>query len=495
MINPYLVIFILLAYFAFLIFIAKITTKKGGGNDAFFLGNRKSPWYVVSFGMIGASLSGVTFISIPGWVGSAQFSYMQMVFGYMIGYWIIASVLLPLYYKLKLTSIYSYLGDRFGPSTHKTGATFFLISRIIGASFRLFLVAIVLQIAVFEPLGMSVSFVPAVIVTVALIWLYTNKGGMKTIIWTDMFQTFFMLLAVFITIKSIMGALDLNWAGVIKTVKDSDYSQIFFFGDFADNPRNFFKMFFGGIFIAVTMTGLDQDMMQKNLSCKTLYESQKNVFWLGVMLIIVNLFFLALGALLYIFAAKINFPIPEQTDYLYPRLAIGGYLGIVTAVAFIIGLTASAYSSADSALTSLTTSFSIDILDIKDKPVDEQVKIRKMVHIGMSIVLIIVIILFKAINNDNVVQSLFDMAKYTYGPLLGFFFTGLFTKIQVKDKYVPFVAIAAPIISYIINNYSYDVLGYKFGFELIILNGLLTVFGMWLLRTKKGSDTKIEVVK
>jgi Na+/proline symporter len=474
-----------------LIFIARITSKKAG-NDAFFLGNRKSPWYVVSFGMIGASLSGVTFISIPGWVDSANFSYMQMVLGYMFGYYIIASVLLPLYYRLKLTSIYSYLGERFGPMTYKTGASFFLLSRIIGASFRLFLVAIVLQIAVFEPLGLSISFVPSVIVTVGLIWLYTNKGGIKTIIWTDMLQTMFMLLAVFITIKSIMSAMDLNWMGVIKTVKESEYSQIFFFDDFANNPRNFFKMFFGGAFIAITMTGLDQDMMQKNLSCKTLYESQKNVFWLGVMLIVVNLFFLSLGALLYIFAAKINFPIPEQTDYLYPKLAIGGYLGVFTGIAFIIGLTASAYSSADSALTSLTTSFSIDILNIGKKPENEQVKIRKRVHIGMSVVLILVILLFKAINDDNVIQSLFDAAKYTYGPLLGFYFAGLFTKLKVKDKFIPIVAIAAPILSYILNTFSLELIGYKFGFELIIINGFFTVMGMWILRSK-DTDTKFEI--
>ena len=485
MINPYLVIFILIAYFALLIFIAKITSKKAG-NDAFFLGNRKSPWYVVSFGMIGASLSGVTFISIPGWVSSAKFSYMQMVFGYMIGYWIIASVLLPLYYKLKLTSIYTYLGQRFGPSTYKTGASFFLLSRIIGASFRLFLVAIVLQIAVFEPMGLNYSFVPAVVLTVGLIWLYTYKGGIKTIIWTDMLQTALMLLAVFITIKSIMNAMDLNWIGLFKTVKESTYSQMFFFDDLATDPRSFFKMFFGGVFIAVTMTGLDQDMMQKNLSCKTLYESQKNIFWLGLMLIVVNLVFLSLGALLYLFAAQINFPIPEQTDYLYPKLAIGGYLGVFTGIAFIIGLTASAYSSADSALTSLTTSFSIDILNIEKKPKEEQVKIRKWVHIGMSLVLIIVILLFKAINNDNVIQSLFDVAKYTYGPLLGFYFAGLFTKIQVRDKFVPFVAIAAPILGFLINRYSYEMFDYKFGFELIILNGVLTVLGMWIFSKKKN---------
>ena len=484
MINPYLTISILLLYFVVLILVARITVKKGT-NEAFFLGNRKSPWYVVSFGMIGASLSGVTFISIPGWVGSAQFSYMQMVFGYLFGYWIIATVLLPLYYRLNLTSIYTYLGDRFGRYTYKSGASFFILSRIIGASFRLFLVAIVLQTAVFEPFGVENSFVPSVILTVALIWVYTNRGGIKTIIWTDALQTFFMLLAVAITIYSIKEALDLNWFGLVKTVKESDYSQIFFFEDLKGNPKNFFKMFFGGMFIAVTMTGLDQDMMQKNLSCKTLYESQKNVFWLGMMLIIVNLFFLALGALLYIYAGHIGFAIPEKTDYLFPGLAVGGHLGLIAGITFIIGLTASAYSSADSALTSLTTSFSIDILNIGDKPEEEAQRIRKRVHIGMSVVLIIVILIFGLINDDSVIQSLFDAAKYTYGPLLGFYFAGLFTKFKVKDKFMPFVAIAAPVLSYILNHNSHYFTDYKFGFELIIINGLFTVLGMWVFADRK----------
>jgi Na+/proline symporter len=488
MINPYLVAFILLAYFGVLMFVSRLTTRKTS-NAAFFTANRKSPWYVVAFGMIGASLSGVTFISVPGWVGDTQFSYMQMVLGYLVGYYVIANFLLPLYYKLKLTSIYSYLGDRFGKRTYKTGAIFFLISRIIGASFRLYLVAIVLQLAVFEPLGWPFSFFPAVLVTVFLIWLYTRKGGIKTIVWTDMFQTFFMLLAVAITIFAVVRAMDLNYLEVYKTIKDSDYSQIFFFDDFKHNKLNFIKMFVAGAFIAITMTGLDQDMMQKNLTCRTLYDSQKNVFWLGIMLVIVNMFFLSLGALLYIYANHIGFAIPEQTDYLYPKLAIGGYLGITTAIAFIIGLIASAFSSADSALTALTTSFSIDILDIGKKTEEEQLKTRKIVHIGMAITLVIVIMLFKSINDSNVIQSLFDAAKYTYGPLLGFYFAGMFTKINVQDKMMPLVAIMAPILSYLINIVARDYFDINIGFELLLVNGFLTVLGMFIFQDRSKEES------
>ena len=484
MINPYLVAFILLAYFGMLMLVSRLTSRKTS-NEAFFVANRKSPWYVVAFGMVGASLSGVTFISVPGWVGDSQFSYMQMVLGYLVGYYVIANFLLPLYYRLKLTSIYTYLGDRFGKSTYKTGASFFLLSRIIGASFRLYLVAIVLQIGVFEPLGWPFSFVPAVLLTVFLIWLYTRRGGIKTIVWTDTLQTFFMLLAVVITIYSIMRAMDLNVFGLYETIKNSDYSQVFFFEDFKTNKFNFFKMFIAGAFIAITMTGLDQDMMQKNLTCRTLYDSQKNVFWLGIMIAVVNLFFLALGALLFIYSKQIGFTIPEQTDYLYPKLAIGGYLGMTTAIAFIIGLIASAFSSADSALTALTTSFSIDILDIKNKPEEEQVRIRKKVHIGMAVVLVIVIILFRLINNSNVIQAVFDAAKYTYGPLLGFYFVGMFTKIKVYDKMMPLVAILAPVLSFLINKVAWDYFDVKIGFELLLINGGLTVLGMFIFKDNK----------
>jgi len=490
MINPYLVIFILVAYFAMLLGVSRLTTRKGG-NEAFFVANRKSPWYIVAFGMIGASLSGVTFISIPGWVGKSDFSYLQMVLGYLVGYWVIANFLLPLYYKLKLISIYTYLDQRFGKFTYKTGASFFLISRIIGASFRLYLVAIVLQIAVFEPLGIGISFVPSVILTVFLIWLYTRKGGIKTIVWTDMIQTLFMLLAVVITVYSIIKAMDLNFIGVINLVKDSDYSKIFFFDDFNHNPRNFFKMFIAGAFVAITMTGLDQDMMQKNLSCKTLYESQKNVFWLSVMLVFVNLLFLSLGALLYLYSNQIGLAIPEHTDELYPRMAIGGYLGPFTAIAFIIGLTASAYSSADSALTALTTSFSIDILNLKSKPVETQEKTRKMVHVGMAVLLILVILLFRYAGNENVVESLFDAAKYTYGPLLGFYFVGMFTKINVHDKMMPVIAIAAPVLSFFINKVAIDYFDFNFGFALLLVNGFITFLGMFIFK-KDSSLAEID---
>jgi Na+/proline symporter len=488
MLNPYLVAFVLLAYFGMLMLVSRLTSRKTS-NEAFFTANHKSPWYVVSFGMVGASLSGVTFISVPGWVGNTQFSYMQMVLGYLVGYWVIANFLLPLYYKLKLTSIYSYLDDRFGNRTYKTGASFFLISRIIGASFRLYLVAIVLQIAVFEPLGWPFSFLPAVLITVFLIWLYTRRAGLKTIVWTDTIQTIFMLLAVAISIFAIVRAMDMNIIETFKTIKNSDYSQIFFFEDFKHNKLNFFKMFIAGAFLAITMTGLDQDMMQKNLTCKTLYDSQKNMFWLGIMLVIVNLFFLSLGALLYIYSNHIGFATPEQTDYLYPKLAIGGYLGITTAIAFIIGLIASAFSSADSALTALTTSFSIDILNIENKPEEDQVKIRKRVHIGMALVLVIVIMLFRTINDSNVIQSLFDAAKYTYGPLLGFYFVGMFTHIKVQDKMMPLVAIMAPILSYLINITARDYFDLNIGFELLLVNGFITVLGMFIFQDRTKDET------
>lgn len=490
MLNPYIVAGILIAYFGVLMWVSRLTSKNAG-NETFFVGNRKSPWYIVAFGMVGASLSGITFISVPGWVGTSDFSYMQMVLGYLVGYWVIANFLLPLYYRLKLTSIYTYLGDRFGRSTYKTGAIFFLISRIIGASFRLYLVAMVLQLAVFEPLNWSFSFLPAVLLTVFLIWLYTRKGGIKTIVWTDAIQTLFMLIAVFVTIYSIMQALDLNAITLYKTIKDSDFSQVFFFDDFRHNKQHFFKMFIAGAFIAMTMTGLDQDMMQKNLTCKTLYESQKNVFWLGIMLVFVNLFFLSLGALLYVYADQIGFLIPEKTDYLFPQMAISGTLGIITAIAFVIGLIASAFSSADSALTALTTSFSIDVLEISKQTEDKQIEIRKKVHIGMAITLVIVIVVFHLIHSTRVIESLFDAASYTYGPLLGFFFVGMFTRIKVRDRMMPLVAILAPVLSFLIDRVANDYFDVAIGFELLLINGALTVLGMYLFKTNNYKESLI----
>jgi Na+/proline symporter len=481
--SPSLILLAVVLYFGFLIFISFLTSKKGD-NDTFFLGNKKSPWYVVAFGMIGASLSGVTFISVPGWVSGSQFSYMQMVLGYLIGYFFISFVLLPLYYRLNLTSIYTYLEQRFGFWSYKSGAGFFLISRVIGAAFRLYLVAIVLQFAVFDRLDFEIPFAVTVIITIALIWLYTFKGGIGTIIWTDTLQTFFMLASVGITIWLIMNHMGLGVIETIELIDTSKYSQIFFFDDW-NSSKHFVKQFLGGAFISIVMTGLDQDMMQKNLSCKNTKEAQKNMISMSLVLVIVNLFFLGLGALLYIFAEKNGITIPEKADLLYPTIALDGYLNQAVAVFFILGLIAAAYSSADSALTSLTTSFCVDFLDIKNKAKEIQKKWRIMTHIGFSVLLVLVILVFKQINDDSVIKELFVAAGFTYGPILGLFSFGMFTKLNVKDKYVPIICIISPLICYFLKANSETLLnGYKFGFELLILNGFLTFVGLLFISKK-----------
>lgn len=479
--SAILFLIIILGYFAVLIIISWFTSKKAD-NNSFFLGNRKSPWYVVAFGMIGASLSGVTFISVPGWVGSSQFSYMQMVLGYLVGYFIIANVLMPMYYRLNLTSIYSYLENRFGKLSYKTGAGFFLISRIIGASFRLFLVASVLQLVVFD--AWKVPFFVTVLVTIALIWFYTFRGGIKTIIWTDTLQTFSMLLAVIVSVILISRELNLDFKSMISTISESEYSRIWFFDDWR-SQYHFVKQFLGGIFIAIVMTGLDQDMMQKNLSCRNIKEAKKNMYWMSIALVPVNLIFLALGALLFIYAGKMNISIPESTDMLFPAIATAGNFGYVVGVLFIIGLVAAAYSSADSALTSLTTSFTIDILNGNKM---DDVKLRKTrfrVHLLISIALLLVILLFRTINDENVISAIFRVAGYTYGPLLGLYAFGLFHKTKVNDNYVPVIAVLSPILTFIINRFSSEIFwGYNFGFELLLVNGLFTYLGLWAIRRR-----------
>jgi len=404
---------------------------------------------------------------------------MQVVFGYFFGYVIIATVLMPLYYRMQLTSIYTYLEERFGFYAYKTGASFFLLSRVVGASFRLFLVASVLQLLIFD--AWNIPFFVTVAITILLIWLYTNKGGIKTIVWTDSFQTLFMLIAVGISIYSISSALDLSFLGLIAEIKSSSYSQIFFFEQVNDD-RHFVKQFLSGIFIAIVMTGLDQDMMQKNLSCKNIGDAQKNMFSFSVVLIFVNLIFLVLGALLFIYAQKMNIAIPEKTDHLFPIIATQ-HLSVFAGIFFILGLIAAAYSSADSALTSLTTSVCVDFLDIQKK--ENGKKIRKQVHVLVSIVLFGVILIFNALNDESVISSLFKAAGYTYGPLLGLYSFGLLLKYKVKDYLVPFVCILAPIVSFLINLNSETLFnGYKFGFEILIVNGLLTFLGLLMISKK-----------
>lgn len=478
--TPGLILISFLIYTAIIFSIAWITSRKAD-NQSFFLGNRKSPWPVVAYGMIGASLSGVTFISIPGWVGDTGFTYFAIVLGYVFGYAVITTVLLPLYYKLNLTSIYTYLDKRFGRSSYKTGASFFLLSRIIGASFRMFLVIGVLQVFVFDHFG--VPFWMTVVLFMFLIQLYTMKGGIKTIVWTDTMQTTFMLLAVCITIAIILIQMDFSLSKMINVVWDSQFSKIV--ETDVNSPRNFFKMFISGMFITIVMTGLDQDMMQKNLSCKNLKDAQKNMTTLSLVLVPVNMIFLFLGAVLFIYAAKFNIALPEATDHVFPAIAFGE-LGIVAGLVFIIGLISAAYSSADSALTSLTTSFSLDILELDKKFPDNDnllKKSRQRVHIAMALVIIFVIISFDLINNQAIIHQLFTFAGFTYGPLLGLFSFGLFTKFQVDDKWVPIVAILAPVLSYLISHFSESIFnGYQIGFELLIINGILTFIGLYLIR-------------
>jgi SSS family transporter len=475
--NANIILLIFIIYFLVLLFISRLTTKKSSFND-FFNANRSSPWYLVAFGMIGTSLSGVTFISVPGEVGNSNFSYFQVVLGYLLGYYVIAKVLLPIYYKLNLVSIYTYLDQRFGYYSYKSGAFFFLLSRTIGAAFRLFLVAGVLQLAVFNQLGMPFYF--SVLITILLIWIYTFKGGIKTIVWTDALQTFFMLSAVIITILIILDEMNLSFFESIELVKNSNYSNIFYFNWKSSN--DFFKQFFSGALLAIVMTGLDQDMMQKNLTCKNLSDAQKNIFWFCVILVIANLLFLSLGALLYIYSESLNIPIPQRSDDLYPLLALNN-LGEMTSIIFLLGIIAAAYSSADSALTSLTTSFCIDFLNI-DKSSNKK-RIRFFVHIGFSIILFIVILIFKEINDESVINSIFKAAGYTYGPLLGLFSFGIFTKYKVKDRYVLPICVLSPALSYLVNMNSEQLLfGYRFGFEILLLNGLITFIGLFLIRKK-----------
>lgn len=480
--SPLLIFTVLASYFAVLYFISYFTSRNAD-STTFFTGNRSSPWYLVAFGMIGASLSGVTFISVPGEVGNTGFAYYQVVLGYLLGYFVIATVLMPLYYRLNLVSIYTYLDQRFGFWSYKSGALFFLLSRIIGSSFRLFLVAGVLQLVFFAPLG--IPFWISVMVTIALIWFYTYKGGIKTVVWTDTLQTFFMIAAVSITIYLIASELNLNLGELISVIQNSPHSDIFVW-DWKPGT-NFFKQFFSGAFIAIVMTGLDQDMMQKNLTCKNIGEAQKNMFWFSVILVVVNLMFLSLGALLYHYAEVQQIALPDRSDNLYPLLAVNNF-HIVAGVTFLLGIVAAAYSSADSALTALTTSFCVDFLGFeKGKPFKTSTRIK--VHLGFSVILFFVILIFNAINDQSVITSVFVAAGYTYGPLLGLFSFGMFTKWEIKDRLALPVCIASPLISYLININSETLLGgYKFGFEILILNGLITFLGLFLIRENQKSQ-------
>lgn len=490
--SPAVILSFVLGYFALLLLVAWFTSRESN-NKSFFIGSKSSPWYLVAFGMIGASMSGVTFISIPGAVGNAAsanyaFGYMQMALGYVLGYAVIALVLMPLYYRLNLTSIYSYLEQRFGTLSHKTGAAFFLLSRTIGSAFRLFLVAIVLQKFVFDAMG--VAFPITVAFTLFLIWIYTRRSGIHTVVWTDTLQTACMLLAVALTVYFISDEMGLTVGGLIEQVKDSPYSQTFFWDAKADNY--FWKQFIGGALIAIVMTGLDQDMMQKNNSCKNIGEAQLNMFSFSIVLVFANLMFVSLGAMLYLYAESKGITTPAKTDYLFPTLALQ-YFHPVAGVVFLIGLIAAAFSSADSALTALTTSVCVDFLGFEKeqlKTEEELVKTRQGVHIGVTVAMFLVIIVFRYLLKEDVVSAVFKIAGFTYGPLLGLFTFGILTKRVVIDKLAPIVCIVAPIICVVLNTYSTQWFGgYKFGIEILLLNGLLTFIGLLLI--SKGSNSNI----
>ncbi len=480
------IVIIVLSYFGLLLLISFFTSKNVN-SEGFFLGNRKSPWFVVAFGMLGSSLSGVTFISVPGWVQTTEMTYMQMVFGYFLGYIFIAYVLLPVYYKLQLTSIYTYLEQRFDKITYKTGASFFLLSRTIGSSFRLYIVANVLQITIFNQL--NVPFYATVVISIILIWIYTFKGGIKTIIWTDTLQTFFLFSSLIATIIIVSSKLNLNFTETIESITQSKYSKIFEFSDWKSS-QHFIKQFISGALITIVMTGLDQDMMQKNLSCRSLKDAKKNVITYGFAFIPANLIFLCLGVLLMNFAT-INSINPEliKGDNLYPYIA-SNYLGTGVLILFLIGLMASAYSSADSALTALTTSFTVDIIGIKNKTEQKVKKIRTVVHFCFSLIMALIIIAFNIINEKSVIDAIFTIAGYTYGPLLGIYTFGLFTKWNVKPKAVPVIAIISPILCYLIYWFLLNRFSYKMGYELLLLNGMITFMGLFIFRTQNNKSHK-----
>ncbi|SEK40333.1 sodium:solute symporter [Parapedobacter koreensis] len=488
--TPVVLLFFLVAYFGLLLGVAYFTSRKSADNATFFVANRNAKWYMVAFGMIGTALSGVTFISVPGAVGSSNFGYFQFILGNAVGFIIIAYVLLPLYYRMNLTSIYTYLEERLGHRSYKTGAMIFLVSRTLGSAFRLYLVAIVLQWFIFD--AWNVPFVVTIALCLLLIWLYTNKGGLKTIIVTDMMQTFFLVLAVILSIYFMANSLDLGFMETIETVRESRYARMFVFEDFLGNRIHFWKHFLGGIFVTVAMTGLDQDLMQKNLSMKTIGEAQKNMLTFTSIFVVVNLFFLAVGALLYSYAAKNGIDVASlpTPDYLYPEIALH-HLAIVPGVIFMMGLTAATFATTDSALTALTTSFCVDFLNFNKKanPNDAGlVKTRNRVHLVFSVIMLLVIMVFRTINDDSVVNAIFTAATYTYGPLLGLFAFGILTKRQVTDRLVPYICLLSPILCYLINTYIIiPYTTYAVGFELIIYNGALTGLMLWSTSSRQDS--------
>ena len=478
--NEFLVLGLVLAYFGLLLLISFFSKGSEQNNNAFFLGERKSPWFVVAIGMVGASLSGVTFVSVPGMVRENSFLYMQTVFGFFVGYLLIAHVLLPVYYRLNAPSIYVYLKQRFGRMSYKTGAAFFLLSKTIGAAARLYVVAIILQVFVLDKWGLPFGLTAALII--AMIWIYSSRNGIKTIVWTDMLQTLCLLTALVLIMLQLAKNLQPESGSVWGLMKASPYMKIFEFEDW-HSKQHFVKQFFSGIFIALVMTGLDQDMMQKNLSISKLHKAKRNIYTYGFAFIPVNFLFLSLGVMLLLFAQKNHLELPLLSDDILPVIATGSYLGPAAGILFLIGIISAAFSSADSALTSLTTSFCVDMLGRKD-----DVRLRKRVHLLISVFFLLIILIFKAVNNRSLIDAIYVIAGYTYGPLLGLFVFGLFSKKPVRDKWVPYIALTAPILSALFQYISSRCWSYTLGYELLMLNGGLTLLMLWLSGKTLRSD-------
>lgn len=487
------ILIVIIVYFGVLMLVSWLTSRKGSGNDAFFRANKSSKWYVVAVAMIGTSISGVTFVSVPGMVRHLDMTYMQMVFGFFFGYLVIAYVLLPLYYRLNLTTIYGYLDQRYGPRSYKTGAWFFLLSKIVGAAARLYLVAFILQTLVFDTWG--VPFVVTVTGIILVIWLYSHKSGIKTIIWTDWLQTILFITALILIVWQVAMRLNLDFGGIVQTIAASPHSRIFVFDDWA-STQNFFKQFFSGMFITIVMTGLDQDQMQKNLTIRTLKDAQKNVVSYGMAFAPINFLFLCLGVLLIFFAEQNGILLPAVSDNILPVIA-SEYLGQAVLGIFIVGIVAAAFSSADSALTALTTSFCVDILNMK--PISQtkeqehkDIHTRRIVHVGVSAAFVLIILLIQAIGSDSIITAIYKLASYTYGPLLGLYFFGLYTKVKPIDKYVPYMAVAAPVLCFVIEAAMQQLFGYRVGYELLLLNGLLTGLGLWAVSHVKSEKLKVK---
>ncbi len=489
--NPLIVLVVFTVYFGILLLISHITSRNANV-ETYFTANRQSPWFVVAFGMIGASLSGITFISVPGEVGNTYFYYFQLVLGYLVGYLLIAKILLPLYYRLKLVSIYSYLGSRFGEISKKTGSSIFLLSQSIGASLRLFVVATVLHYTFFS--HYNIPFFITVVVTILLIWIYTYKAGIKTIVWTDIFQTSMMLLSVFLIIYLIARNLDLSASGIFDTVIHSKYSKIFNWD--WNYEKNFYKQFLTGIVVAIAMNGLDQNEMQKSLTCPTLKEAQKNIYLYSIILVLTNIIFLSLGVLLYVYAEQNGIALARDgsgsfvdTDMLFPKLALNN-MGILAGIIFLVGIAAAAFSSADSALTALTTSFYTDFLDTARKSDEQKKKLRIKVNIGFSVLLLLIILIFRAVNNDSVINTVFKIAGFTYGPLLGLFAFGLLTQHQIRDKWVPVIVVISPVLAWLLDLLIIEWTGFHIGYVLLLLNGGITFAGLWFIRKRQKENTE-----